>query len=184
MEKKWSCYPVDMREKNILIGWPLGQGEFWEDYLVAPLIRKKGRLPLSNMVPSLVTLDLDGEKGEKLKSGEGLYYSGYHDKDKRMYSGTRCKISQYKAYNDSLPTKEQIVNHSCPELGGFSGSPLFYFDEAGKPKVFGVHFSDFDVEDGKEYNPMKYQNNQAFRLSPDLIKKINEYCENYLKRKQ
>ena len=192
--KKWSCYPVDIREKNILIGWPSGKGDVWEDYLVAPLMRKKGRLPLSNMVPDLVTLNWDDEKGKKLRDGEGLYYSGHHFKEKRMYSGTRCKISKHGAITNQmfshyeakagspLLLNKSVINHSCPDLGGFSGSPLFYFDEEKKPKAFGVHFADFDTGNGKKYNPMKYQNNVAFRFSPDFIKKINAYCKEYLNR--
>ena len=193
--KKWSCYPVDMREKNIVSGWPLGRGVYIDDYLVAPLMGKKDSRPSSEVVPTLVTLDLDDEKGKKLRDGEGLYYSGYHSILEKMYSGTGCKISKYGGIikrhfshheaqgSRPLVLDKWVINHSCPTIGGFSGSPLFYFDDEGKPKAFGVHFGGF--RDGgtlKKYNPMKYHNNDGFKFTSGFIKMINEYCKSYLKR--
>ena len=181
--KKRSCYPVDIREKNILIGKLLDVGDVWEDYLVAPLMRKKGQLPSSQVVPNLVTLD--AEKSKEFKSGKGLYYSGYYSTEKRMYSGTGCKIPWYGAINNDSPNQEHVLYHSCPTLDGFSGTPLFYFDDKGKPKAFGVHVGNPSHNvSGSKYDLTAGYSNYGPGFSPDLIKKINAYCEEYLKRKQ
>ena len=174
--KGWSCFLVDISEKNILTGWPKGQGDIWEDYLVAPFMEEK---PSSLVVPTLVTL---GQlKGEELGSDEGgLYYSGYYFGDKRMYSGTGCKISQEDTMNEGI--NKPIIDHNCPTIGGFSGAPLFYFDEEGKPKAFGVNFASSPSALKTKYDPMRHKSNHGVRVSPALIKKINGYCKSYLEK--
>ena len=179
--KSWSsCHPLFINKKNILIesGWTESHlGEHYKDYLVAPFMEER---PSSDVVATLVTLD------SSIKNFSGFHESGFYVSDERMYLGTGCKNGGPSAHKYTIP-------HSCPAISAFSGGPLFYFDENGKPNVFGVNSgqtlsreSDQSRSDWRftkrKYNPTKNRNNYGLRISSDLINRINRYCENYLNK--
>ena len=189
-DKSWSsCSPLNISEENILIGngWSgKSRGKNSEDYLVAPFMEER---PSSEVVSTLVTLHSD------IENFNGFHLSGYNYKEQRMYLGTGCKNGGFSVLNQIGKLFRDIIPHSCPTKGVFSGAPFFYFDKNGKPKVFGVNVgqtlgysSDRRKADWRfkkrRYSPYTGYQNYGLRISSDLINKINRYCESYLNRQR